>query len=150
MANIHILQDTRIMSLINSHLPPNPFEWGTDPILPAGLLLLLHHENVAVRDWTEKQFAKIMKGESIPVEKFTAAHSIALGIIDSALNATPTPDFHFPFATDPTTLWISFGAQLLSKISQAVLRKQERIFADIRHTVIRHLHDVGSGQFSVP
>lgn len=153
VSNIHILLDKRILSFIQSRIPPTPvLGWPLDP-LPPGFFYLLLHEDGGIRQWALSQ---VTKASPIVEETFvgpyiTALETLARVLISpggsaaamDAVSDITTLAYHrtsFPFSTDPEAMWIGFTAALRLSPAQ-FLKPGKSTRINICHIITGRLHD---------
>ncbi|TCD66618.1 DEAD-box type RNA helicase [Steccherinum ochraceum] len=152
LSNTQVLQNLEVMRLLQECTPTHAFsDWPT-AVPPPGLLLLLVHNNTAIRTWTRSQLGTFtttpMKSEQLlpayteTLERVTKVIGLFDAQLGRAAHSSVSGD-SFPFAQDPSQLWSGYG-NLLRFIPPECFRPSEMFRLDLRHIVIGHLSDPGS------
>ena len=157
LSNLKILQDARVLNVLQECVPTRAFSEWPDDIPPVGLLLLLMHTEEKVRDWARVQLATYkdapMKSEEfLPmyIEALEKATKI-IGLFDAQLlkvdRSSDTFKDPFPFSRDPSQLWLGYSS-FLRFVPPERLRSSEMFRLDVRRIVISHLSDPGIRKLS--
>ncbi|KAJ7109726.1 SEN1 N terminal-domain-containing protein [Mycena crocata] len=136
VSNLTILQDPKILSIIHSELPMIVIDdWPTET-LPPGILLLLADEQLAVRQWAERQTSQC-KTIPIPRDRFFPSHVKALEDLVEALDPSTHTQTRFPLCKDRDILWLGFWTALKTV-------PVEYLQTGLIYRIVNgHLHDVG-------
>ncbi|KAH8104550.1 SEN1 N terminal-domain-containing protein [Cristinia sonorae] len=149
LSDYHILQDPKVIAILQSCPPKRAFsEWPTD-IPPIGLLLLLMHESPNLRNWARSQVL-LFKSTPMKSEQFLPMYTEVLertativGRVDSHASTTgSTMKDTFPFCSDSSQLWSGFGI-FLRFVPRERFRPSELFRLDLRRIIIGHLSDPG-------
>ncbi|KAH9854663.1 SEN1 N terminal-domain-containing protein [Lenzites betulinus] len=144
---LHMLQDSRIVSLLNVFCPRSPVKvWPVDIPSPT-LLALLFNSSPELRQWAQKQ-STLCEIAPIPMENFLPSHSTVLkAAVDSIASSRPLgdcfgPDYKLSFVADIPYQWS--GLTTLLRFTPVELFRSSKSFdSDIRRIVTGHLHDIG-------
>ncbi|KAI0822260.1 SEN1 N terminal-domain-containing protein [Trametes gibbosa] len=144
---LHMLQDSRVTSILHAFCPRALVEaWPTD-IPPSTLLALLFDSSFELRQWAQKQ-CKLYEVAPISTENFLLSHSTVLKAVLDSIESSRSlgdcfgPAYKVSFVTDIPSQWA--GLTTLLRFTPVELFRSSKSFGlDIRHIVTGHLHDTG-------
>ncbi|KAF5385735.1 hypothetical protein D9757_005459 [Collybiopsis confluens] len=143
ICNFFVFRSPRIQAFFDECLMTQSlYEWPQEPVAPS-LLVLMMHENPALRDWAGKQASRCA---SLPISQNDASslqYSEALEIILLPFAKAHSDASPVRLVTDLTTLWSSFQS-ILRIVHPNHLSFLSSKGLDVRHVVAGHLHDHGS------
>ncbi|KAL6302769.1 SEN1 N terminal-domain-containing protein [Sparassis latifolia] len=147
-SNLRIFQDTRILSVIHSHVPSTPISsWPAD-IPPPGLIFLRVDKMPEARRWAEQQLT-MYKASPMAVKHFLPTYITVLATVIEAVMSGPPfsavdgKNLSLQLAQDPDILWSGFPT-ILRFVPVEYLRFSQSMLFDLRHVVAGHIHDTGS------
>ena len=121
--------------------------WPKDSLVPPGVLLLLFHKDLAIRQWSQSVASKATV-VPVPKEQFVGMYNDVLTSIIDLLSFDMLSNLQsrfatFAFSTDKRDIWQALQVFLRQVHPDLLKSKQNSI--DIRHVVVGHLHDSGAG-----
>ena len=147
---LHMLEDSRIVSLLHKYCPRTPIKSWPSDIPPSGLLALLFDESVDIRAWGQKQCASC-EVAPIPMEHFSPSHITVLkAVCESITSSRPLSDclgdtYKVPWLQNAPGMWSSYTT-LLRFVPVELFRASRTFEIDIRHLIVGHLHDTDKRQ----
>ncbi|OCH91849.1 hypothetical protein OBBRIDRAFT_886653 [Obba rivulosa] len=148
LANLRILQDSRILRIVNRHIPHAPIkDWPMD-VPPPGLLLLLVAEKPEVRAWAQSQIS-LYSTAPISQDRFSSMHASVLKAVservtpNSVSNTSDDSPILFPMAEDTVTLWMGYSS-ILRYTPVTIFNSAKPLHLDICAIITGHLHDTGN------
>ncbi|KIK69521.1 hypothetical protein GYMLUDRAFT_33895 [Collybiopsis luxurians FD-317 M1] len=141
ICNFDVFQDPRVQSFFNENIPAQSLHEWPDESVPPAVLVLMMHENPALREWAVKQVSRCT---TIPIPESDTAvlpYNKALEIILLPFTQSSSDANSARLIADPLILWSSFHSvlRLLHPIHLTFSSKG----VDARHVVTGHLHDRG-------
>ncbi|KAF8516825.1 SEN1 N terminal-domain-containing protein [Hysterangium stoloniferum] len=150
LISIPVFQMPEILQLLEEH-PPAFHASGWPNELPPGLLLLLFHQKMEVRTWSQQQ---VFGCSAISEDKFTGGYETVFRALVAALSlgmdrlATPSPlsdiisgrNLQNYLSVSTSALWS--GLQTFLRIlPSGFLKSENRIAHKFCHAIVGHLHD---------
>ncbi|KAI0785263.1 SEN1 N terminal-domain-containing protein [Abortiporus biennis] len=151
LANLRILEDPRIIRIIESYSPPSTISGWPSDVPPAGLFVLMLASKQEVRHWALHQLAQY-KSTPMSSEQFLPMYSEALeSVVGNIMGSRAAEESrksssrmgNFPFADDPSILWAGFCG-VLRFVPHEWFQPSAMFKPDIRHAIIGHLSDTGA------